>query len=105
MSQTVDIMWGFEVLPQAASARAGLCVGRGLGGGKDGFEVWSTGDQMSDATERLRTVSAAANGGQNLLEINDAGGSQLQTLGIARAITTDKGASYSLGFDLAGRLG
>ena len=80
-------------------------VGRGLGGGKDGFEIWSTGDQMADATDHLHTVSAAANGGKNFLEINDAGGSQFQTLGIARAITTDKGASYSLGFDLAGRLG
>ena len=80
-------------------------VGRGLGGGKDGFEIWSTGDQMADSNERIRTVSAAANGGNNWLEINDAGGSQFQTLGISREVTTEKGASYSLSFDLAGRLG
>jgi hypothetical protein len=80
-------------------------VGQGLGGGKDGFEVWSSGDQMTDAYDRQHTVNAAANGGNNWLEINDAGGSQFQTLGIARQITTEKGASYSLSFDLAGRLG
>lgn len=80
-------------------------VGRGLGGGKDGFEIWTAGDGMADAYDRIRTVSAAANGGKNFLEINDAGGSQFQTLGIAREITTEKGASYSLSFDLAGRLG
>jgi hypothetical protein len=80
-------------------------VGQGLGGGKDGFEIWSSGDQMADAYDRLHTVSAAANSGNNWLEINDAGGSQFQTLGIARQITTEKGASYSLSFDLAGRLG
>jgi VCBS repeat-containing protein len=80
-------------------------MGNGLGGGKDGFEIWSTGDQMADAYDRLQTVSAASNGGSNWLELNDAGGSQFQTLGIARQVTTEKGASYSLGFDLAGRLG
>jgi hypothetical protein len=80
-------------------------VGQGLGGGKDGFEIWSSGDQMADAYARLHTVNVAANGGNNWLEINDAGGSQFQTLGIARQITTEKGASYSLSFDLAGRLG
>jgi hypothetical protein len=79
--------------------------GQGLGGGKDGFEIWSSGDQMTDAYDRLHTVGAAAGGGNNWLEINDAGGSQFQTLGIARQVTTEKGASYSLGFDLAGRLG
>jgi len=80
-------------------------MGRGLGGGKDGFEIWSKGDQMADSDERMRTVTSAANGGNNWLEINDAGGSQFQTLGIARQVTTQKGASYSLEFDLAGRLG
>jgi len=50
-------------------------------------------------------VQGAANGGNNWLEINDAGGSRFQTLGIARQITTEKGMAYSLEFDLAGRLG
>ena len=80
-------------------------MGQGLGGGKDGFEIWSSGDQMVDAYDRVHTVSAAADGGSNWLEINDAGGAQFQTLGIARQVTTEKGAKYNLSFDLAGRLG
>jgi hypothetical protein len=79
--------------------------GEGLGGGKDGFEIWSNGDQMADVNGRLRTVNAAPGNGNNWLEINDAGGSQHQTLGISRQLTTDKGATYHLSFDLAGRLG
>jgi len=79
--------------------------GVGISGGKDGFEVWASGDQMVDANERVRTVTAATGGGNNWLEINDAGTGQFQTLGIARQVTTEKGASYKLNFDLAGRLG
>jgi hypothetical protein len=80
-------------------------MGQGLGGGKDGFEIWSSGDQMVDAYDRVHTVNAAADGGSNWLEINDAGGARFRTLGIARQVTTEKGASYNLSFDLAGRLG
>jgi VCBS repeat-containing protein len=79
--------------------------GEGLGGGKDGFEIWSDGDQMADVNGRLHTVNAAPANGSNWLEINDAGGSQHQTLGISRQILTEQGATYNLSFDLAGRLG
>ena len=80
-------------------------AGLGLGGGKDGFEIWSSGDQMVDDHNRAHTVTAAPGNGNNWLELNDAGGSQYQTLGISRDIETVQGGNYTLGFDLAGRLG
>jgi VCBS repeat-containing protein len=79
--------------------------GQGLGGGKDGFEIWSSGDQMVDNRNQAHTVSAAPGNGNNWLELNDAGGSQHQTLGISRQIDTVQGALYTLGLDVAGRLG
>jgi hypothetical protein len=82
-----------------------LTTGDKLAGGSNGFEVWSTGDQMADANNTLHTVSAAAGDGKNWLELNDAGGTQAQTLGIQRAVQTVAGDSYTLSFDLAGRNG
>ncbi len=79
--------------------------GQGLGGGRDGFEIWSAGDQMVDNRNQAHTVTAAQGNGSNWLELNDAGGNQHQTLGISRAIQTEAGTLYTLGFDLAGRLG
>jgi VCBS repeat-containing protein len=82
-----------------------VTAGDQLSGGQNGFEVWSSGDQMADAYGRLHTVAAETGDGNNWLELNDASGAQYQTLGISRQVTTDKGASYNLSFDLAGRLG
>ncbi len=82
-----------------------LSTGDKLAGGSNGFEVWSTGDQMADANNTLHTVSAAAGDGKNWLELNDAGGTQSQTLGIQRSVQTTAGDSYTLSFDLAGRNG
>ena len=74
-------------------------------GGANGFEIWSTGDQMMDARHTLRTVSAMPGDGNHWLELNNAGGDQHQTLGIERRIDTVAGATYTLSLDLAGRLG
>jgi hypothetical protein len=82
-----------------------LTTGDKLSGGANGFEIWSTGDQMADASNTLRTVSAAAGDGKNWLELNDAGGTQAQTLGIQRSVQTVAGDTYTLSFDLAGRNG
>ncbi|MDK2126900.1 hypothetical protein [Parachitinimonas caeni] len=74
-------------------------------GGKNGFEIWSSGDSMSNARNQPISVNAQTGKGQNWLELNDAGGTQTQTLGIERQIDTIAGADYRLSFDLAGRLG
>ncbi|WP_157359932.1 tandem-95 repeat protein [Caldimonas brevitalea] len=74
-------------------------------GGQDGFEVWNTGDRMADAYNNLRTVRAGEGNGNQWLELNNAGGAQHQTLGIERTVETVAGASYTLSFDVAGRLG
>ena len=82
-----------------------LTTGDKLAGGSNGFEVWSTGDQMADANNTLHAVSAAAGDGKNWLELNDASGTQSQTLGIQRSVQTVAGDTYTLSFDLAGRNG
>ncbi|HET7862982.1 MAG TPA: tandem-95 repeat protein, partial [Burkholderiaceae bacterium] len=82
-----------------------ITAGDKLAGGSNGFEVWSTGDKMADASGTLRTVSAGSGNGNNWLEINDAAGTHAQTLGIQRSVTTVAGATYTLSFDLAGRIG
>ncbi|WP_374326246.1 tandem-95 repeat protein [Azonexus sp.] len=74
-------------------------------GGANGFEIWSTGDKMANASGRLTTVSAGTDNGKNWLELNNATGSMAQTLGIARSVDTVAGATYTLSLDLAGRLG
>ncbi|MDK2126898.1 tandem-95 repeat protein, partial [Parachitinimonas caeni] len=74
-------------------------------GGKNGFEVWSSGDSMSNQRNQPVTVTAMAGNGQNWLELNDAAGTQTQTLGIERQIDTVAGAHYRLSLDLAGRPG
>ncbi|HZX33542.1 MAG TPA: Ig-like domain-containing protein [Rhodocyclaceae bacterium] len=74
-------------------------------GGSNGFEIWSSGDKMMDAGNRLRTVSAMAGNGANWLELNNSGGHMHQTLGLERSVDTVAGAAYTLSLDLAGRLG
>jgi predicted chitinase len=75
------------------------------GGGADVFEIWATGDRMADACGNQRTVRAMDGNGNQWLELNDAAGAQSQTLGIERTVLTQAGASYTLTFDVAGRLG
>ncbi|MDK2126880.1 tandem-95 repeat protein [Parachitinimonas caeni] len=82
-----------------------ITEGDGLRGGLDGFEIWSTGSRMSNAANQSQSVQANTGKGRNWLELNDAAGSQYQTLGIERQIETRAGARYDLSFDLAGRLG
>ncbi|WP_426107126.1 Ig-like domain-containing protein [Massilia sp. TSP1-1-2] len=82
-----------------------VTTGDQLSGGQNGFEIWSNGDMMTDVNGTARSVRAATGNGNNWLELNDASSTQAQTLGISRQVNTDKGASYNLSFDLAGRLG
>ncbi|MDR3371988.1 type I secretion C-terminal target domain-containing protein, partial [Rhodoferax sp.] len=78
-------------------------------GGTNGFEIWTTGDNMSNAAGTLKTVYAAPGDGSNWLELNDAGvsggQSMAQTLGVSRTVTTQAGMVYQLSLDYAGRLG
>ncbi|HEX4879779.1 MAG TPA: cadherin-like domain-containing protein, partial [Limnobacter sp.] len=74
-------------------------------GGSNGFEIWSNGDRMKDASNRNRTVYANKGAGQNWFEMNNSGGSFNNTLGIEREIPTVLGAKYTFGLDVAGRLG
>ena len=74
-------------------------------GGSNGFEIWSTGDQMMDAGNKLRTVTAAAGNGAHWLELNNGGSEMHQTLGLERSIETIAGATYTLSLDVAGRPG
>jgi len=74
-------------------------------GGTNGFEIWTTGDQMPDSGGVKRTVSAKAGDGSSWLELNNASGTNSQTLGIQRTVQTQAGATYTLTFDQAGHLG
>jgi hypothetical protein len=53
----------------------------------------------------LRTVSAKAGNGSSWLELNNASGTNSQTLGIQRTVQTQAGTTYTLTFDQAGHLG
>ncbi|WP_374352805.1 Ig-like domain-containing protein, partial [Chitinimonas sp.] len=82
-----------------------ITEGDQLYGGQNGFEIWHNGDAMQAANGYSYSVNAAAGNGSRFLELNDAAGSQYQTLGISRQIDTRAGERYDLSFDLAGRLG
>ena len=74
-------------------------------GGTNGFEIWTTGDQQQNAAGTFATVAAKTGNGVNFLELNNAAGTNAQTLGISRSIATVAGAQYTLSFDYAGRPG
>src|SRR5207244_2284171 len=74
-------------------------------GGTNGFEIWATGDQMPDSGGVKRTVNAKAGDGTSWLELNNASGTNSQTLGIQHTVQTQAGATYTLTFDQAGHLG
>ncbi len=76
-----------------------------LTGGKNVFEVWASGDSMQNQAGNMITVKLPGTGNTDALELNDAGGSMSQTLGITRNVTTEAGKVYDLSMDYAGRLG
>lgn len=69
------------------------------------FEVWSSGDKMPDGQGGPTAVYAAAGNGRNWLSLNDGTGAGHDTLGIERNVATQAGATYTLSFDYAGRVG
>ncbi|MGE8501468.1 MAG: retention module-containing protein [Pseudomonas sp.] len=75
------------------------------GGGTNVFEVWANNDRMENQAGDMITVKLPGTGNNDALELNDAGGSMSQTLGITRNVTTEVGKVYDLSMDYAGRLG
>ncbi len=74
-------------------------------GGNNVFEVWANGDSMQNQAGNMVTVKLQGTGNNDALELNDAGGSMSQTLGVTRNVTTEVGKVYELNMDYAGRLG
>ncbi|WP_255990032.1 retention module-containing protein [Chitinolyticbacter albus] len=75
-------------------------------GGVNRFEVWSSGDQITNQAGNLITGVGAPGSNGNWLELNNASSSSLpQTLGIERSMSTAVGQVYTLSFDYAGRSG
>ncbi|WP_148714755.1 tandem-95 repeat protein [Chitinolyticbacter meiyuanensis] len=75
-------------------------------GGLNRFEVWSSGDQISNQAGTMITGVGAPGGNGNWLELNNASSNSLpQTLGIERSVSTAVGQVYTLSFDYAGRSG
>jgi VCBS repeat-containing protein len=68
----------------------------------NGFEVWSSGDKLTNSSGKLYTVNAGKDNGNNWLKI---GGSPFsytwQVAGIERSVQTMAGAIYNLSLDLA----
>ncbi|WP_263146283.1 VCBS domain-containing protein, partial [Pseudomonas sp. RIT-PI-AD] len=76
-----------------------------LSGGKNVFEVWTSGDSQQNAAGNYVNVVIAAGNGSNALELNNASGTLAQTLGIERTVATQAGKVYDLSLDYAGRPG
>nr|WP_260619666.1 retention module-containing protein [Pseudomonas sp. B11D7D] len=74
-------------------------------GGTNVFEIWANNDQMENQAGNMITVKLPGTGNNDALELNDAGGSMSQTLGITRDVATQVGKVYELSMDYAGRLG
>ncbi|UXY14237.1 Ig-like domain-containing protein [Chitiniphilus purpureus] len=75
-------------------------------GGLNRFEVWTSGDQITNQAGSLITGVGASGGNGNWLELNNASSNSLpQTLGIERSVSTAVGQVYTLSFDYAGRSG
>ena len=72
------------------------------------FEIWNKTDNVTMASGAIHAgYNAAAGGGNQMLELDDAngGGGLPQTLGITRSVTTTAGLLYDFSFDYAGRYG
>ncbi|MEE1895302.1 tandem-95 repeat protein [Pseudomonas otitidis] len=74
-------------------------------GGKNVFEVWANGDSMQNQAGGYITVRLPGTNNGDALELNDAGGSMSQTLGVTRDVATEVGKVYELNLDYAGRSG
>ncbi|MDF2075175.1 retention module-containing protein [Pseudomonas mendocina] len=74
-------------------------------GGTNVFEVWGHNDNMENQAGNLVTIKMPGTGNNDALELNDAGGTMAQTLGITRNVATEVGKVYDLSMDYAGRLG
>ncbi|GAC1033511.1 retention module-containing protein [Pseudomonas sp. No.21] len=74
-------------------------------GGSNVFEVWANGDSMQNQAGNMVNVKLQGTGNNDALELNDAGGSMSQTLGVTRNVATEVGKVYELNMDYAGRLG
>ncbi|WP_346842270.1 retention module-containing protein [Metapseudomonas otitidis] len=74
-------------------------------GGKNVFEIWAAGDSMQNQAGGYVTVRLPGTNNGDALELNDAGGSMSQTLGVTRNVATEVGKVYELNLDYAGRSG
>jgi hypothetical protein len=74
-------------------------------GGSNVFEFWSEGDQQLNQAGALKTLHDKFGGTSGFLELNDASGSNAQTLGIQKTLDTVAGATYFIQFDYAGEMG
>ena len=74
-------------------------------GGTNVFEVWGHNDNMENQAGNLITIKMPGSSNVDALELNDAGGTMAQTLGITRNVATEVGKVYELSMDYAGRLG
>jgi VCBS repeat-containing protein len=74
-------------------------------GGTNVFEIWGHNDRMENQAGNEITIKMQGNGNNDALELNDAGSTMAQTLGITRNVATEVGKVYELSMDYAGRLG
>src|SRR3954470_18478418 len=58
--------------------------GDGQAGGTNVFEIWGNNDNQTNASGVVKQIKRASGGGNSWLELNDASGTQSQTLGIQR---------------------
>ncbi|WP_283773252.1 type I secretion C-terminal target domain-containing protein, partial [Craterilacuibacter sp. RT1T] len=82
--------------------------GRSTNGNNNALELWSVGDRLAkdnNGNSYLTNAQASTGGGKTWLELNDATGGNVQTLGIERTVSTTNGALYTLSFDYAARVG
>jgi hypothetical protein len=77
----------------------------GQAGGTNVFEIWGHNDNQTNASGTTKQIKRATNGGNSWIELNDASGSNNQTLGIQRTVTTAAGANYHLSAQYAAEMG
>jgi hypothetical protein len=77
----------------------------GQAGGTNVFEIWGHNDNQTNASGVSKQIKRASGGGNSWIELNDASGSNNQTLGIQRTVTTIAGANYTLSAQYAAEMG
>jgi hypothetical protein len=65
-------------------------------GGVSGFEMWTQGDQQTNQAGVTQTLHSSWAGNSSWLELNDAAGSNNQTLGIERTVNRRRRCMSSL---------